>query len=296
MATTRTAPATRPGGFLGDVVDLERYPILEPDTARFSEMVAAIREDLESVGCSVIRGFLRPETVRQLQREGRELAPRAHINNTVSNAYSTRDDPSLPEDHPVRLFMERTNAFVPKASIPEESALRRLYHEPTFKELVARCMGEDVVHEYADPFAGLVINVLGSGCQHPWHYDTNEFIVSTLIEGAEDGGVFEYCPNIRSPRWENYGAVGEVIRGEDRSPVRELVLRAGDLQLFKGRFALHRVTRVRGRRDRLSGIFAYAKEPGVMGKVERTRQLFGTVTEAHGDAERTQRRDDGLTD
>ena len=64
--------------------------------------------------------------------------------------------------------------------------------------------------------------------------------------------------------------------------MRRLRLRPGDLQLFTGRYSLHRVTEVEGTRSRHTAIFAYSERPGVIGTPERTRQLFGRVTPAHG--------------
>ena len=47
---------------------------------------------------------------------------------------------------------------------------------------------------------------------------------------------------------------------------------------------------------RHSAIFAYTAEPGVIGRVERTRQLFGRVLPAHEEAERRRVRSDSLLD
>lgn len=281
---------------LAHIVDLQRFPIREPGHPSYRSAAEQARADLDAVGCSVIRGFFRPDAMAVLQDEARSLAPHAHVNNIQSNPYSTRDDPSLPEDHPVRLFMERTNAFVPRDHIPADSALHTLYACNDFKRFVAECLGEPIIHEYADPLAGLVLNVLKPGCQHPWHYDANEFIVSTLVQEADEGGVFEYCPNIRSPGNENYGQVSRIIRGDDHGPVRKLALRPGDLQLFKGRFALHRVTRVNSREPRISAIFAYAQRPGFVSTLERAQQLFGRTTPIHHETAQQRIVEDGLID
>lgn len=293
MAALAPTPVSPP---LHSAVDLERWPIHEPTSESYRAAVSRVRRDLADGGCSIIREFFRPDAVSSIRAEASGLIPHAHVNDIRTNPYSTRDDPSLPEDHPVRLFMDRSNAFVPKDHIPEDCALRRLYADPCFQTFVADCLEEDEIHEYADPLAGLVINLLGPGCQHPWHYDANEFIVSTLVQAAEEGGVFEYCPDIRSPGDENIAAVSDVILGRDRSRVRRLSLRAGDLQLFKGRFALHRVTRVGGSRPRLTGIFAYAKQPGFVSTIERATQLFGRATEVHHRVHGRRPAHDGLID
>src|SRR5690606_18307141 len=123
--------------------------------------------------------------------------------------------------------------------------------------------------------------VVAPGNSHPWHFDTNEFTVSMLTAAPESGGVFEYCPNIRSPHTENLPDVHAVLTGSGHGLVRRLELRPGDLQLFQGRFSLHRVSPVQGATPRHTAIFAYSDRPGVIGTVERTRQLFGRVLPDH---------------
>ena len=65
----------------------------------------------------------------------------------------------------------------------------------------------------------------------------------------------------------------------------ELELQPGDLQIFKGRYALHRVAPVEGRRKRYVGIFSFVEAEGMCGGVERTRQLYGRVLPHHHDRE-----------
>jgi hypothetical protein len=139
------------------------------------------------------------------------------------------------------------------------------------------------VFPLADPLSGLVLNVVTPGRSHPWHFDTNEFTVSMLTQEPEGGGAFEFCPNIRSARAENVDDVRAALDG--RYPAQRLALRPGDLQLFAGRYSLHRVTPVTGATARHSAIFAYSERPGVVGTVARTRQLFGRITPAHRAAE-----------
>ncbi|MDN5859696.1 MAG: arpA protein, partial [Pseudonocardia sp.] len=70
----------------------------------------------------------------------------------------------------------------------------------------------------------------------------------------------------------------------------------GDLQLFRGRYALHRVSAVTGSAARHSAILAYSERPGVIGSVARTRQLFGRVSAVHVEHERGTVRVDQLLD
>jgi hypothetical protein len=263
------------------VVDLGRYPLYDPDSAAWQAAVEHIRADLASDGCSVVPDFVRPESQKALRAEGAAVAPLAHYDLATVNVYNVDVDESLPADHPARLPMRRENAFTARDLIPADTIIHRLYRDQAFQAFLAACFGLPAVHELADPLAGLVLNVVGPGMEHPWHFDTNEFAVSLLTQEPEHGGVFEYCPEIRSAKAENFADVRAVIEGHDRHRVRQLTLRPGDLQLFRGRYALHRVTRVAGHRQRHTAIFSYSAHPGTVGNPARTRQLFGRVLPDH---------------
>lgn len=76
-----------------------------------------------------------------------------------------------------------------------------------------------------------------------------------------------------------------------------LDLRPGDLQIFRGRHSLHRVSRVAADSGpRHAAIFAYTEQPGVIGRVDRTQQLFGRVLPEHIAAEESRVRGDELLD
>ncbi|MGW3998212.1 HalD/BesD family halogenase [Amycolatopsis sp. NPDC004772] len=275
-----------------EMVDTDRYPLTEPDSPAWREVVGRTRAELADAGCSVLPDFIRAELHDVLRAECAALEPHAYTKIEKVNAYNTAIDEPLPEDHPGRTIMERGNAFVARDRIPASAIINRLYTSPVFRRFVADCFGRPELHELADPLSGLTLNVIAPGRAHPWHFDTNTHTVSMLTQAAGAGGIFEYCPNIRSAADENFAAVRSVLAGDTRL-VRRLDLRPGDLQLFKGRFALHRVSTVEGAIARHSAIFAFSERPGVIGSAERTRQLFGRVLPAHL-AERTARGDELL--
>ncbi|HKS50103.1 MAG TPA: arpA protein [Amycolatopsis sp.] len=263
-----------------DLVDTGSYPLTEPGGAAWREIVDRTRAELREVGCSVVKGFIRTELQSILRAECAALAPHAYATVERVNAYNIALDTPLPDHHPGRIIMERGNAFVTRDRIPATAIIQQLYTSPVFQRFVADCFGLPELHELADPLSGLTLNVIAPGRAHPWHFDTNEFTVSMLIQEADGGGRFEYCPNIRSATSENFGDVRAVLAGGS-DLVRRLDLRPGDLQLFRGRYSLHRVSTVEGTIARHSAIFAYSEGPGVIGSPARTRQLFGRVLPEH---------------
>ncbi|WP_227982469.1 HalD/BesD family halogenase [Nocardia spumae] len=266
---------------LTTIVDTQRYPLDAPGGERWDEVVSRARAELAADGCTVLTGFVRPEMCARLRAEGAELAPHAYYTVEKVNAYNIPLDSELAPDHPATIVLERGNAFVARDLIPPAALIQVLYTSAPFQRLIAECFGLPRLHEYTDPLAGLCLNVVAPGMSHPWHFDTNEFTVSMLTQEPDAGGVFEYCPRIRTPESENLDDVRAVLTGSGERLVRRLTLRPGDLQLFQGRFSLHRVSPVEGTAQRHSAIFAYSDRPGIVGAVERTRQLFGRVLPDH---------------
>jgi hypothetical protein len=273
------------------VVDTARYPISEPGSDAWCSVIAKVQADLATAGCSVLENFIRPVLFDELREQGVRVAPLAHYRAETVNVYNIDPDSPLPEDHPGRVTMRRGNAFVARDQIDRDAIIHQVYADEQFQQFLAACFGLPRLHELADPLSALVLNVIRPGLEHPWHFDTNEFTVSLLTQEAQAGGVFEYCPGIRSAEEENLDDVRAVLAGRGEHLIHRLALRPGDLQLFKGRYSLHRVTEVRGGVARHTAIFAYSERPGVIGSPARTRQLFGRVLPEHLEAGRRVRGD-----
>lgn len=287
---------TANSGSLHGFVDLEHYPLDRLDSDAGRALIEACRRQLGIDGCVVLKNFVPPAAVDRLERETERLSPEAHYNEGETNPYNSSGDDSLPPEHPKNRFDDRTNGFVAGDRIGDDTIIRRIYHNGDFQRFIAAVVGRDEIHEYADPLADLVVNVLREGCQHPWHYDTNEFIVTMLARQPRAGGRFEYAPALRSPESENFEAVQAVLDG-DRARVKSLDLQLGDLQIFFGRYSLHRVTPVEGDRERHTVIFAYAKEPGFVGRPERAQRIFGRMAPVHEKMmHKDTRRSDNLED
>ena len=127
----------------------------------------------------------------------------------------------------------------------------------------------------------------------PWHFDGNEFTLSILIQKADKGGFFEYCPDLRKKDNENFDEVRNVLKG-DRTRVKSLDLKPGDLQIFKGRFSMHRVTKIEGKTSRYIALPCYVKDPLKINKPEHSKQVYGKALPIHYERENIQ--GDGLTE
>lgn len=273
-------------------VDFSRYPIAETGPVR-DALIASLRAALERDGCAVLKGFVRANRQCELVAECDRVAVHGHRNFSRTNPYFTQDRPDLPTSHPLRRFYDRSNAFVPADNLGPESILRAIYEMAEFAPFIQAALGEARFYRYADPLADVIVNMAEAGNGFPWHFDTNNYTVTLAIQNAESGGDFEYTPHLRTPTDENYPAVEAVLDGES-TLIRTLHLEPGDLQIFKGRYSLHRVTPLSGLKPRYVGIFSFVEEPGMVGSPERTRQLYGRVLPIH--TERAGLRRDALVD
>ena len=260
-----------------NLINLERYPIHEMGPAR-DAVIAKVRADLAKDGCAILKNFLTPEAIEEVTAEADQVHHLAHRSFGRTNPYFTKDDESLPENDPRRRFYDRSNAFIPADNFMANGPLRTIHDFPAFDPFVKDCLEENF-YRYADPLADVIINLAEEGEGFPWHFDTNNFTITLAIQNAESGGAFEYAPAIRQDG-ENFDAVRDVLDGVSDSVTR-IELEPGDLQLFKGRYSLHRVAPLFGQRRRYVAIFSYVEEPGMVGSPERTEQLYGRVLPIH---------------
>ncbi len=282
---------------IDELVDADRYPLGRPGDPAYRDAVDAARVGLRADGCAVVKQLVRPDAVAALNGEIVSQKHTTHFSRETINPYfHFHHSPDFPERHPMNTFIERSSGFIPGDSWDPSGSMNALFRAPEVARFVADCLEIPELHCYADPLAGLTANILDPGQLFTWHFDTNDFAVTVLVDEADDGGLFEYVPNIRSGSDEGFERIQAILEG-GREGVVTLDLEPGDLQIFRGRYSLHQVTRVpESSRPRHAAIFAYTAEPGVIGRVERTQQLFGRVLQEHLDAERERVRGDALTD
>ena len=279
---------------LENIVDLKKYPIQDLNSPKIKDLIEKCKSELNQFSCSTIPNFILPKSLKIMNLELEKQLDEVYMSKESINAYLyAKDDPTLPENHPKRIFMNRYNGYLNSDCFPKESEMKYLYETEELLKFVSACLGISPIYRWADPLACHAYNVMKPDGVLPWHFDSCEFTLSLMIQKPEKGGIFEYCPNIREPGNENFNEVQKVIAG-DRTRVRQLKLEPGDLQIFKGRFTLHRVTKVEGQKSRYMCIPAYVLEPWRVNTPEHSKAIYGKVLPIH--IERNQARSDGLTD
>ena len=279
-----------------NLIDLNNYPIHQPDSAEYLEIVKSVRLDLAEDGCAVLSDFLSVEGLDTITNEAEKRKSQAYYaESKLCNVYLSNNNPNEAEDHPQNIFLERTNGFITADLLGKGTYSHMLYHWQPLREFLTICLSKKKLYIYEDPVSNMIVNLCKPGQTFNWHFDTNEFTITFLLKGAESGGYFEYVPNLRTKSDECFDEVKKVLNG-DRSRVKRLNLNAGDLQFFLGRFSLHRVTHNTGSTDRLLLIQSFTEMPGIIGNPQRVKDLYGKTTKDHKDKVGDRARSDQLLD
>ncbi|MFT7475293.1 MAG: hypothetical protein ACI81L_002231 [Verrucomicrobiales bacterium] len=266
---------------LDAIVDLDTYPIHRMESSDRADLVAETRTQMDAHGCCRISDFIRPEAIDAMLREAVDLRPKTFWAEQSHNPYASPADDSLPADHPRNTFQDRMSGFINSDLLPMDSPLNTIYASNVFTHFVWDSLGTPKpIYQWADPLGRNPYGVMETDHYFPWHFDGNEFTVSILVQKATSGGVFEYVPDIRQPNDENFEHVQHILGG-GRDGVRELDLVPGDLQLFKGRFSMHRVTRIVGPKTRYIALPTYVYDPWRMNRPHHAIQYYGRATTLH---------------
>ena len=276
-----------------EIINLEKYSINETNSRKYKELINYTRKQLNEDGCCLLSDFIKPDSIRRMKEEVDRNLSKIYFTNDKHNPYFTKEDITLDEKHPKRIFSLRQSGYLNSDDLEKDSDLNKFYDLEEMLKFVSDSLEVFPLYKWADPLGKNPYSVMHKDHYFPWHFDGNEFTLSVLIQKAEKGGLFEYAPDIRSKDNENFKEVAKVLK-DDRTRVKSLDLKPGDLQIFKGRFSMHRVTKIEGKTSRYIALPCYVKDPLKINKPEHSKQVYGKALPIHFKRENIQ--GDGLTD
>ena len=221
------------------------------------------RLSLEEHGALVLRGFFTEVAIKEIVAQSAQREAEAYYAAKTHNVYLTDPDPNLATDHAFNRQIVSSKGLIADDQLPLDSPLRAIYDDQTFRSFIASVVGVDAVFPYADALSSVNVHYASAGMELGWHFDNSSFAVTMLLQAPDGGGAFEYVPAVRNAELgdQAYAAVADVLDG--RTPVNTLDFAPGDLVLFRGRNAMHRVTPTVGETTRLLAVLAFNDEPGV---------------------------------
>ncbi|MBT3925730.1 MAG: 2OG-Fe(II) oxygenase [Rhodospirillaceae bacterium] len=256
------------------LLDLDRYPLHDLSRAPGRALVAHCRELLEADGMFSLAGFVRPTAIARCLDEFEPLwAGEAFTHQRDHNIYFDDNVAGLATDHAALKRFQTVNHTLCADQIPA-SLPCRIYEWPPLAAFLAAVMEMPCLYPMADPLARVNVMAYRAGEALNWHFDRSEFTTTLLLQAPETGGAFEYCSDLRSPEGENYDGVGRFL-ADPSATARGLSLAAGSLNIFKGKYAAHRVTPVAGAKTRIIAVFSYYERPGRCFSATERREFYG---------------------
>ncbi len=256
------------------ILDLERYPLHAPGTPAWNNLVARCKSDLGSNGMFNLVGLVRKDALAKCIAEIKPVMDTlSFVHAREHNIYFLKAIPGLADDHPALTKTRTTNHTVCADQIPQ-SIVMHIYEWAPMILFLGATMEKPALYPMRDALARLNVMAYRDGEQLNWHFDRSEFTTTLLLQAPEEGGDFVYRSDLRSADDPNYEGVGRLLRSED-THVKTLKLSAGTLNVFKGRNTAHKVSTVRGSRERMIAVFSYYEKPGVVFTREEQIGFYG---------------------
>jgi hypothetical protein len=251
------------------LLDLDRYPIDQPDSNDTAQLVQRCRAELRSNGIFNLDGFVRPAVIARAAAVIGPLSDSAaYQHERRHNIYFEERVAGLPADHPALLQFQTVHHTLCADQLVG-TVIEQIYEWPPLAAFLARVLDKPRLYLMGDPLARVNVLAYRPGETLNWHFDRSQYTTTLLIQAAEAGGEFQYRSGLRSRTDPNYEGVARLLRGEDPQ-VAVHPLAAGTLNVFAGTNTAHRVTAVRGTSSRLIAVFSYYDQPGVsFGSAER---------------------------
>jgi hypothetical protein len=152
-----------------------------------------------------------------------------------------------------------------------------IYEWPPFVVFLAAVMKKEALFPMRDALARINVMAYRDGEQLNWHFDRSEFTTTLLLQAPEEGGDFVYRSDLRSDNDPNYEGVSKLLIGEDEL-VKTLKLSAGTLNVFRGKNTAHKISTIKGSRERIIAVFSYFDRPGVVFSKEDQIGFYGRPT------------------
>jgi len=258
---------------LKDILDLDRYPLDAPEGAAWSDLVHASKADLAQTGMFNLPGFIRPFARRScIDTLAPVLEKDSFVHARRHNIYFRKDIEDLSPDHPALTEFETSNRTI-CADQMGNTPILQLYEWPPFAQFLAAVMGKAHLYTMADPLARVNVMSYAEGQTLNWHFDRSEFTTTLLLQAPSAGGEFEFARDLRNDTDPNYDGVAELLTGH--RPTRAITLEPGTLNVFQGKNTAHRVTPIKGGKDRIIAVFSFFETEGVVFSQQERLGFYG---------------------
>ena len=251
---------------MNKLIDLDRYPIDRLDNKAGQLLVARCRSDLDDCAAAILPNFVRQAAVTKMAEEAECLVQVAHRYDGDRVTFYEEDDKGCADDDSVDSAVRSVrhpNRYcqILNYQIPNHSDLRAIYLWPPLTEFIRQVLNVEHLFQSQCPHLALTMKVAYEGDTDGWHYDPNDGVITLVLQTPDNGGEFEYAPDVRNQNDQNYAGVDRLYKSPDVEAIRP-TLEPGTFTFFNGRYSMHRVRPVGlTRQPRIVSIFSCDQRP-----------------------------------
>ena len=245
------------------IVNLDRYPLDQPDSGAYQSLVARCRSELAQDGMFNLEGFVRAEILASAVNDlSPAMATDSFTHQRRHNVYFKPKVEGLASDHPALKEFQTVNHTLCADQLAGNVVIK-LYEWPPLASFLAEAMNKEALFTMSDPLARVNVMAYRDGETLNWHFDRSEFTTTLLLQAPLEGGDFEYRTNLRTSDDPNYEGVARLLSGNDPT-VQSITPTPGTLNVFRGVNTPHRVTKIKGARERFIAVYSYYDRPNTL--------------------------------
>ncbi len=251
---------------MNKLIDLDRYPIDRLNNKPGQLLVAQCRSDLEDSAAAILPSFVRQSAILKMAKEAESLVQVAHRYDGDRAPFYDVDDNERSDDDSLQSRVRSArhpNRYcqILNYQIPNSSDLRAIYLWPPLTEFIRQVLNVEHLFQSQCPHLALTMKVAYEGDTDGWHYDPNDGVITLVLQTPDNGGEFEYAPDVRNQNDQNYAGVDRLYKSPDVEAIRP-TLEPGTFTFFNGRYSMHRVRPVGlTRQPRIVSIFSFDQRP-----------------------------------
>ena len=251
---------------MNKLIDLDRYPIDRLNNNPGQLLVAQCRSDLEDSAAAILPSFVRQSAILKMAEEAESLVQVAHRYDGDRAPFYDVDDNERSDDDSLQSRVRSArhpNRYcqILNYQIPNSSDLRAIYLWPPLTEFIRQVLNVEHLFQSQCPHLALTMKVAYEGDTDGWHYDPNDGVITLVLQTPDNGGEFEYAPDVRNQNDQNYAGVDRLYKSPDVEAIRP-TLEPGTFTFFNGRYSMHRVRPVGlTRQPRIVSIFSFDQRP-----------------------------------
>ena len=230
--------------------------------------------------------FLQPEIVDELTSSMLQLEQRGigFYSNNSHNVFleddGSSESASSPSSlNPHHIQLKSSKLILNAHDLAAHTELNDyLFTSQSFISFISSIL-QTKLYPSTDPYGKFYGNIFHKGDGLNWHFDQSAYSISLILQPAQEGGEFQFAPNSREvvSQWDRMPLDLEEVsqKLEKHSKiVHQPLLAAGDIYIFHGQNALHRVSEIT-KGTRINIILTYNTEMNVELNSYTLQKFFG---------------------